>query len=61
MSGKTTLLRALIARLGQGMKLAVLDERGELTPLPAGGAERRPPDRLPEGGVDRHRGADPVP
>lgn len=36
MSGKTTLLRALISRLGQGMKLAVLDERGELTPLPPG-------------------------
>ena len=36
MSGKTTLLRALIARLGNGMKLAVLDERGELTPLPEG-------------------------
>ena len=34
MSGKTTLLRALAARLAQGMKLAVLDERGELTPLP---------------------------
>lgn len=35
LSGKTTLLRALIGRLAQGMKLAVLDERGEMTPLPA--------------------------
>ena len=34
LSGKTTLLRSLIAKLSQGTKLAVLDERGELTPLP---------------------------
>ncbi len=34
LSGKTTLLRALIGKLARGMKLAVLDERGELTPLP---------------------------
>lgn len=36
MSGKTTVLRALIGKLAQGMRLAVLDERGELTPLPEG-------------------------
>ncbi len=36
MSGKTTILRALIGRLARGMRLSVLDERGELTPLPAG-------------------------
>lgn len=36
MSGKTTILRALIGRLAHGMRLAVLDERGELTPLPEG-------------------------
>ena len=36
MSGKTTVLRALIGRLARGMRLTVLDERGELTPLPDG-------------------------
>lgn len=34
LSGKTTLLRALVGRLARGTKLAVLDERGEMTPLP---------------------------
>ena len=34
LSGKTTLLRALIGRLAQGTRIAVANERGEFSPLP---------------------------